>query len=210
MKQNSTESALVWDFPTRAFHWALAAAIVTSFVSVNMNKMDIHFASGGTVIFLVLFRVFWGLIGPETAQFHRFLPTPARIRDWREGAIGHSPWGALSVFALIGIVGLQATLGLFTDDEIYLTGPLRDLVSSRTAYQATEYHADIAEVIFFLVLLHLAAIAFYTFAKKSDLLAVFVTGRRKTGGRTITPRPWYWAVASAVLAAAPVFWIFWR
>lgn len=203
-----SSSALIWDFPTRLFHWALAAAIATSFVSVNIDEMEWHFTAGGAVLFLVLFRIFWGVIGPETAQFHRFLPTPARIRDWRSGGIGHSPLGALSVFALIGLIGLQAGLGLFTDDDIYLTGPLRDMVSYKTASAATSYHALISKVIFGLVLLHLAAIAFYTFAKKSDILRVFWSGKRSGATRSITPRPWYFALVSAVLAALPVLWIF--
>jgi cytochrome b len=205
MKQNGS---LVWDFPTRLFHWALAAAIVTSFVSVNIDEMEVHFTSGGVVLFLVLFRVFWGVIGPETAQFHKFFPTPARLKAWKAGAIGHSPWGALSVFGLIGMIGLQASLGLFTDDEIYLTGPLRDMVSSKTAYAATSYHALVAKVVFGLVVLHLAAIAFYTFAKRSDLLIVFLSGKRKGAGKSIQPRPWYLALASAILAALPVLWVF--
>jgi cytochrome b len=201
-------SGLIWDFPTRAFHWALAAAIVTSLVSVNLNKMELHFTSGSVVLFLLLFRVFWGLIGPETAQFHRFLPLPARWREWRAGGIGHSPWASLSVFAFLGVIGAQATLGLFTDDEIYLTGPLRDEVSSATAYWATKTHAQLPRLIVALIVLHLAAIAFYTFVKRSDLLKVFVTGRREGATRSIQPRPWYLAVGSAGLAALPVLYIF--
>jgi cytochrome b len=202
------ENGLVWDFPTRAFHWALAAAITTSFISVRADMMDLHFAAGGATLFLILFRVLWGIIGPETAQFLRFLPTPARFREWKSGAIGHSPWGALSVFALIGLLGLQASLGLFTDDEIFLTGPLRDMVDSTTAYAATKYHAQLSNVIFWLIMLHLAAIAFYTFVKRSDILPVFLSGKRKDAKLTIQPRPWSFVIGSAICAALPVIWIF--
>lgn len=205
---NDTTQALIWDFPTRAFHWLLVGAIATSFVSVNLDMMDLHFSAGAMVLFLVLFRLCWGIIGPETAQFLKFLPTPARFHDWKQGAIGHSPWGALSVFALIGLIGLQAGLGLFTDDEIFLTGPLRDMVSSKTAYAATSYHALVSKLIFAMVLLHLLAIAFYTFIKRSDLLVVFLRGKRKGASRSIQPRPWYFALASAVCAALPVMWVF--
>lgn len=200
--------ALIWDFPTRVFHWALVCAVITSFVSVNQNMMSLHFQAGGTVLFLILFRVLWGILGPDTARFLQFLPTPARLRDWRAGGIGHSPWGALSVFAILGVVGAQASLGLFTDDEIYLTGPLRDYVTGRSAFAATSYHAALSKVILGLVALHVAAIAVYAIVLRSDLFRVFITGRRKAGTRSITPRPWYVAVICAVLAALPVIWIF--
>ncbi len=204
------EKKQVWDFPTRAFHWALAGAIVTSFVSVRIDKMEVHFTSGSLVLFLILFRVLWGLWGPATALFLQFAPLPARIRAWRAGgAIGHSPWGALSVFALLGAVGAQAVAGLFTDDGIYLTGPLRDYVTSAAANDATKLHARLPNLIVVLVALHLAAIAFYTFVKRSRLLSTFVSGRSDTAPASIQPRPLPIVALTVGLAAAPVIWIFW-
>lgn len=203
-----TNSGLIWDFPTRAFHWTLVLAIATSFVSVKQDMMEVHFTSGGVVIFLILFRILWGIVGPETAQFHRFFPTWSRIKSWGNGGIGHSPWGALSVFVLLSAIGLQASLGLITDDEIYLTGPLRNYVSGSTAYAATKYHAQLSNVIVALICLHLVAIAFYVVIKRADILRVFWSGKRKGAARSIQPRPWYLALGSAGLAALPVFWIF--
>ena len=203
------EKLIVWDFPTRVFHWALAVAVVVSFVSVRMDEMEIHFVSGGVILTLILFRVMWGLWGATTARFLQFAPLPSRIKAWRAGGeIGHSPWGALSVFALLGALGAQAGSGLFTDDGIYLTGPLRDYVSSGTANTATKFHARLSDVIFALVLLHLAAIVFYTLVKKSGILLPMLTGRSTRSAKGIEPRPLLWAAATAVIAAAPVIWIF--
>lgn len=206
---NSEEPKLIWDFPTRAFHWALVIAIATSFLSAKFGNMDLHFNSGAVVLFLILFRLLWGFLGPKTAQFLRFLPTPARLKEWRANlGIGHSPWGALSVFAMLGLIGAQASLGLFTDDEIFTTGPLRDWVSDRTAYTATSYHSIVSTVILWMVGLHIAAIAFYTFVKRSPLLRTFVKGTASGSPKTIQPRPWYWVVTSIIIAALPVIWIF--
>ncbi len=199
----------IWDRPTRLFHWLLAFCIVVSFVSVRMNEMGIHFLSGGTILALIIFRVVWGLIGSDTARFTQFLPTPSRIRAWRAGGqIGHSPWGALSVFALLGVIGAQATLGLFTDDDIFLTGPLRDYVSYETALRATALHGLGAKIIFTLVLLHLAAILFYTVIKKSDLLKVFLTGHRTGGTMETRSKPMIWSMSAAAMAALIVVVIF--
>jgi cytochrome b len=200
---------LIWDIPTRVFHWMLAVCIVISFVSVNQDWMELHFASGSVILALILFRLIWGLIGSKTALLWQFFPTPARIRAWRAGeAIGHSPIASLSVFAMLGLIGAQATLGLFTDDDIYLTGPLRDYVSSSFARDATNLHAQGAQLIFALVILHLVAIAFYTLIKRSDLLRVFLTGKRPEGAMGIVARPFVWALGAALVAALPVIWIF--
>jgi cytochrome b len=45
---------------------------------------------------------------------------------WR--GIGHNPLGALSVFALLGLLALQAATGLFGNDDIAFAGPLNHLV----------------------------------------------------------------------------------
>jgi hypothetical protein len=44
--------------------------------------------------------------------------------------VGHNPLGSLSVFALLGIAGLQVATGLVADDEIANVGPLNRFVSS--------------------------------------------------------------------------------
>jgi len=206
---NDEKPKLIWDFPTRAFHWALVIAICTSFISVKMSKMDVHFMSGGFILFLLLFRLIWGIIGPETAQFHRFLPTHARLKEWRANlGIGHSPWGALSVYGMLGLIGAQASLGLFADDDIYTTGPLRDMVSGSTASAATSYHSIFSTIILWLIGLHIAAIAFYTLIKRSPLLGTFLKGSTTKTAKGIHPRPWTWIAASIMVAALPVLWIF--
>ena len=199
---------LIWDGPTRLFHWALVAAIATSLVSVNMNEMEVHFASGMVVLGLLIFRVIWGLVGPSTARFLAFFPFPARIRAYRAGrAIGHSPHGALATFALLGLVGAQVGTGLFVDDEIYLRGPLRSMVTSSQAAWATDLHALIPRILIAMIALHLAAIAFYTLVKKSDLLRVFLLGYRAEG-EGIAPRPWPVIAVSVGAAAAAAFFVF--
>ena len=208
MSSDTPKRSLIWDFPIRAFHWMLVIAIVVSFISVNRDEMEIHFASGSVVLALVIFRLLWGLIGPRTAQFHVFAPLPARIRAWREGrAVGHSPHGALATFALLGLVGAQAVTGLFTDDEMFLRGPLRSEVTRSTAYWLTDLHAAISNVLLAMIALHLAAIAFYTIIKRSDILKVFVTGHRQ-GGYGVTARPWPLILVCAGIAAGASWYVF--
>lgn len=47
----------VWDFPTRLFHWALVLCVITSYVSIKINEIEIHTLSGSVVLCLLLFRI---------------------------------------------------------------------------------------------------------------------------------------------------------
>src|SRR5690606_33939821 len=107
----------VWDLPTRVFHWVLAACVVGSIVSANVggNALAWHFRFGYAILALLLFRFVWGFVGPRYARFSSFPPKPAAaLRQLRDGAPrtpGHSPLGALSVYAMLVVLAMQALTG---------------------------------------------------------------------------------------------------
>lgn len=177
----------VWDIYIRVFHWLLLICILVSFISFRLDEMDIHFISGHCVLALIIFRVIWGVIGSRTALFHSFIKGPGTILNYLQtpnsekfkGMIGHSPIAALSVIAMLVVISVQVGTGLISDDEILLQGPLAQYVSSDLSYQATTYHGINAKLIIGLIVLHLAAIAFYRFIKKDDIVKPMVTGQKR-------------------------------
>lgn len=186
-EQEKLEKVKVWDVYTRLFHWLLLICIVVSFVSVRMDNMDVHFISGHCVLALIIFRILWGLFGARTALFASFIKGPGTILRYLKNSsseeftpmIGHSPIAALSVIAMIVVIGVQVMTGLVSDDEILLQGPLAQYVSGDFSYWATGFHSLNAKFIFALVILHLAAIAFYKFVKKQGLVKPMVIGSTK-------------------------------
>ena len=182
-----TSKIKVWDIYIRTFHWLLLICILVSFISFRLDEMDIHFISGHCVLALLIFRVIWGVIGSRTALFHTFIKGPGAVLSYVKnpssekfkGMIGHSPIAALSVIAMLGIISLQVATGLISDDEILLQGPLAKYVSGEMSYQATTYHGINAKLIIGLIVLHLAAIAFYRFIKKDDIVKPMVTGQKE-------------------------------
>lgn len=173
----------IWDLPTRVFHWALFALVVSLVVTGNVggNAMVWHLRAGYGVLTLLLFRVVWGLVGGRWSRFGSFLFAPSTIWRYVRGKhpepAGHSPLGALSVFGLLGALALQASAGLFSDDEIAFSGPLTSLVSSERVAFATWYHTEVGKLIVIaLVVLHLAAIAYYTLRKRKKLVPAMVLG----------------------------------
>ncbi len=177
----------VWDLPTRLFHWALVACIVGSLVSVQLggNAVGWHFRFGYAILALVLFRVLWGFAGPRYARFSSFPPNPAAawryLRGEHSGSPGHNPLGALSVYAMLAALAIQAATGLFATDDIMWDGPLRTLVSNATSASLTRAHRIVRFVVIALVVLHVAAIAWYALVRKEPLVRAMATGDKPLG-----------------------------
>ena len=176
----------IWDLPTRLFHWALAICIVLGivFVKIGGNAIQWHAYCGYTALALILFRVIWGFVGSQYARFANFVPSPARLiaflRGQVDGGLGHNPLGALSVIGLLLVVLIQALTGLFADDDIFFQGPLAKYVSNSTVALLTSIHRFNQYLIFALVGLHIAAISYYYFIKRENLVGPMVTGDKLT------------------------------
>ncbi len=180
----------VWDLPTRLFHWVLVLLVVTSVVTqqIGGNAMEWHFFSGYSILTLLLFRLVWGLIGSRYARFKDFLYSPAAIIAYLKAgsattgrsSLGHNPVGSLSVLALLGILLAQAMTGLFANDDIASEGPLVRYISKDRSDWLTWLHADIFSLfIYGLVGLHVAAIAYYYFGRKENLVKPMLTGNKE-------------------------------
>lgn len=170
----------IWDLPTRLFHWALALCIVGSVVSVKAGDMQWHFRFGYAILTLLVFRLMWGFTGPHHARFASF---PPRLRAaWRSlrghapHRAGHSPAGALSVYALLLVSAFQATSGLFSNDGIMWDGPLRKLVSGSSSDFITGLHQGNRIVLLALIALHVLAIVWYRLRRGQRLTSAMITG----------------------------------
>jgi cytochrome b len=173
----------IWDLPVRLFHWTLAVLVAVSLITqkIGGNAMEWHFLSGYAVLALLLFRLAWGLVGSRYARFSSFLYAPAEIVAYLRGAAhrhhGHNPLGSLSVFALLGVVLAQAISGLFSNDDIASEGPLVKFISKDWSDSFTWFHKAVSgNLIYALIGLHIAAIAYYYVRKKQNLVKPMITG----------------------------------
>lgn len=177
----------VWDLPTRFFHWTLALSVICLAVSglIGGNAMVWHFRFGYAVLSLLLFRVVWGLVGGRWSRFGAFIYAPQSVINYLKGrgkpehSVGHSPIGAGSVFAMLGILLAQVGTGLLSDDEIAAAGPLTRFVSNATVSLATNYHKNIGKwLLLTLVALHIGAIVFYLW-RKHNLVNAMLHGDKE-------------------------------
>ncbi|MDB5858726.1 MAG: prokaryotic cytochrome b561 family protein [Ramlibacter sp.] len=175
----------IWDLPTRVFHWSLAASLVglTATGYAGGAWMQTHGRIGSFMLALLLFRVVWGCVGGLWSRFTSFVPTPATLKRYLRGQAtpeqeaGHSPIGALSVLAMLGVLLAQVSTGLVADDGGGFTGPLNELVSSAAGLTATVLHKQVGQwLLFGLVLLHVVAIAFYRIVRRRKLVQAMVDG----------------------------------
>lgn len=217
--QDELRRTKLWDLPVRLTHWGFVALLPALWWSAEFGKIDLHKTLGLVMLGLVVFRVLWGLIGSQTARFSQFVKGPGTViaymrglRSGEEGApnVGHNPMGAVSVVLLLGLLAAQVAIGLFTQDVDGIeSGPLNFMVSYDTADALREWHELGFNLILAFVVLHLAAILFYTFKKKDRLVPPMITGSKDLPASVPAPKmaPLWRAIPLIVIAAAFSWWI---
>ncbi|SIO13998.1 Cytochrome b [Rhodovulum sp. ES.010] len=183
------ETVRVWDPVVRLFHWALALCATAAWALGHWGPADmtLHFWFGYAVMGLLGIRLVWGFVGPRHARFSNFLYGPRPIAGYLASMFhrkpsywpGHNPIGGLFVFIILGILAAHGVAGLFADPEDYINvGPLAQYVSSDTARSALAWHAFTGWFVLGVVILHVAAIAFYNKWKGENLVRPMITGRK--------------------------------
>ena len=207
-----TSGVAIWDLPTRLFHWLLVILIGFSWWTAEYHYDDLHIWSGIAVLSLLIFRILWGIVGSSTARFASFVRGPKAVLGYLQGSwrgIGHSPLGALSVVALLVMIGIQVGLGLFASDEDGIVqGPLARLVSIDAGDWAREWHEELFNALLALIGLHVAAIVFYRLRGKK-LVGPMITGRGQLepGVQPMRPGKWWAAVLCLVIAIGITRWV---
>ena len=198
---------LVWDLPTRLFHWLLLITVFLSFVTgiIGGNAMEYHLLSGYTILVLMIFRLAWGFVGSRTARFSSFVKGPATVlshvgvllqKKKETPYLGHNPLGGWSIVAMLLVLFVQVATGLFANDDILTEGPLYAWVSKETSNLLTWVHLINRFVLVALIAIHIFAVFFYFFFKRENLIRPMITGMKCRHAEVDNP------AASNLLAAA--------
>ncbi len=170
----------IWDLPTRLFHWILVIACATAWITYELGEMEYHSWCGYTVLTLILFRIVWGFWGSVHSRFADFITHPKAAIHYMQGRLpvkaGHSPLGGAAVAAMLMIIFMQAVTGLFNSDEIFFDGPYFHAIDRELAGTLGALHETLFNVLLFLVVLHISAIAFYQLKLKKKLIVAMFTG----------------------------------
>lgn len=193
---------LVWDFPTRAFHWMLALSFAGAFVTAESERWrDVHVTLGYTVAGLIAFRLLWGLVGTRYARFASFAFGPRAVLDYVKSLltraprhyVGHNPAGSWVIYLLLALGLLAAATGYATFEEIGGEEAFEDL------------HEGLANAMLALVSVHIAGVALGSLLHRENLVRAMVSGRKKAAaGEGI--RSARWVVGVALIAGVVAFW----
>jgi cytochrome b len=218
-----TADLRVWDLPVRIMHWLLVIGIGVCWWSGVNNELEYHLWSGYAILWIVLMRLYWGVVGSSTARFVNFVRGPKAILDYATTlhrrdtphAHGHNALGAISIVVMLGLVLTVVVLGLFAVDVDGLySGPLSSYVTFKQGRHIAHLHYDWFNILLWMIGLHLAAVLFYFLYKRQNLIRPMISGKRqvKRQGEAREPEmkivPLWRFVIGAVIVSAIVYAVY--
>jgi cytochrome b len=191
---------LVWDLPTRLFHWLLAASFAGAFVTAESERLrDVHMLLGYTTAALVAFRLLWGLVGTRYARFSAFPLNAAEVLAYLRSLptrsprhyFGHNPAGGWAIVAMLALIAAIAVTGWAQAVEV---GPrwLEDV------------HEGLANAAVALVVVHVGAVLVSSVLHRENLVRAMLTGYKPGSGPAAAGTRWI--VALLLLGAVGALW----
>ena len=186
---------VIWDAPTRLFHWLTAILVAAAYATWRFDQMDWHIWIGYALLALVVFRLLWGFFGSETARFAAFLAPPRAafahlahlFRREPDREIGHNPAGGWMVLALLALLLGETLSGLYINNDVAVPGPLTQIVPAPISNLIDDLHAYLWWTLLAAVTLHILAVATYRMAKGQNLVLPMITGRKALAIKTRPP-----------------------
>lgn len=195
---------LVWDIPTRLFHWLFALSFTVAFITAEVDGwIAMHVFSGLLMFMLIAWRVLWGIIGSRYARFSSFLFSPVTavkyltdtLRGKTERHIGHNPAGSWAIYLLL-LLGVGIS------------------ISGLTLLSAGEQCEDIHEALSYgalgVVVVHILGVSAASLLHRENLPRAMVTGYKS--GENTQSIPSSMPVAALLMLALMVSFsaVYWK
>lgn len=196
-----TQRILVWDIPTRVFHWLLAASFAGAFLTAESEQWrDVHVMLGYSFAGLIGFRLIWGLIGSRYARFRSFLFSPREAMDYVRSLLsrsprhylGHNPAGSIAIFLLLGLGILTAVTGWMNYSDV-------------AGAWTEDVHEAAANGMLAVVVVHILGVVVSSLLHRENLVRAMITGRKSGGPGEGIRRSHAW-IAAALIAGIAALW----
>lgn len=181
----------VWDPLVRFGHWLLLIAIATALITRGEPE-SLHQGAGYVVAGYVVFRLFWGIAGPEHARFENFIASPKAALGYLGGLLngkakrhlGHSPPGGLMVIALLFAMSATAATGMAMENKVPVPTIVQTLVPIELEAEEEdspweEIHEAAANLVLGLVFLHIGGVIAASIGHKENLVRAMVNGKKR-------------------------------
>ncbi len=209
---------LVWDVPTRLFHWLLALAFIVAMLTGDPDRWrDVHVFAGYVVLGLLAFRILWGFRGSRYARFNSFCFTPVAaisyLRDLARGRarryVGHNPPGSWAIYALVVLGLLVSFSGLLALGLEESQGMFRNLADTQAGEVFKKLHEALSWIMLALVVFHVTGVVVESRAHHENLVLAMITGRKPgAAGEGITSSHRWVGAVLALSVAAGALWFF--
>ena len=196
----------VWDPLVRLFHWGVAIAFLTAWLSAD-EVQPVHEFAGYAIAGLVTCRLIWGLVGSRYARFSQFVKGPgpvlAYLRAMLHGSekryLGHNPVGAAMIVALLLTLSGTAFTGwlmaeparlamlpnipqiiapAWADGDEYGEGD----AGSENGGPVKEVHETLANLLLLLAALHIGGVVLGSVRHRENLALAMLTGDKRAPG----------------------------
>ncbi|NBX77561.1 MAG: cytochrome b [Proteobacteria bacterium] len=169
---------LVYDLPTRVFHWLFSGLFITAFLiakTVDSESLvyTYHMLVGLTLGFLVLLRLIWGVLGTKHAKLSDFSLNPRDLISYFIGILrgekrkwaGHNPASSWAALFMMACAVTSALTGY--------------LMTSGTAKENFEdIHELSANAFMIVALVHVAGIVVHTLRYRELIGLSMVNGKK--------------------------------
>ncbi len=177
-KMKTTKKIKAYDLPTRMFHWLFAGFFVFAFVVAKVIDDDsplysYHMLAGIFMVFLVMLRVVWGVVGSHYAKFSSFKLSRSELIQYLSNILsskskrylGHNP---ASSYAAIGMFVFTICLGV--------TGLLMSKGVGSDFFE--EIHELCGNGFVLMVIFHVAGIVFHESKHSDKIILSMITGNK--------------------------------
>ena len=166
---------VVWDWPLRVFHWALAASVLIAWFTPNTYD-TVHRIAGYTVLVLIAFRLVWGFAGTRYSRFGSFIrllrAAPRFLWNLRRGQTGRylglNPAGAAMSVALLVLLAISTVSG-------WMSVTIRFFGVA----WVEELHSWSSDLALILVVVHVLGVLTMCALQRENLVRAMIDGRKR-------------------------------
>ncbi len=212
-------ATLIWDIPTRLFHWSLALSFAGAWLTSESDRwLSVHVFLGYQMMGLIVFRLFWGFLGTHYARFSAFWFSPGEALEYlrqvlsrtAQRHLGHNPTGSLAIYMLLALTLVVAGTGFFTlgaEEQHGLAAGWMGISQGRIFKSLHELSANL---MLLLVFGHLAGVVVESWLHRENLARSMLTGSKLADASALVVRPRGLVAASMVvlMLGFGIWWFF--
>jgi cytochrome b len=169
---------LIYDLPTRIFHWAFAGLFVFAFfIAKTVDDENLvfsyHMLAGLMLGGLVTLRIIWGFFGTKYARFSSFALHPKELIQYLMGILsgnrnrwpGHNPASSWAALTMMGSALMLALSGI--------------LMTTGYKESFEDIHELFANAFLVTVLLHISGVVVHALRHQDGIALAMVHGKKE-------------------------------